>query len=186
MMFLWWKDGDLAQEAAEYCMTVHLFGATSSPSYASFALRKTAEDNRGHFNEEVIDTMKRNFYVDNCLKSVKDRAEAVTEVEDIRDLLSRGGFRLTKWLSNDRDVLGSIPEEDRAASVSSLDIDELPTGRTLGILSDVETDCFGFKVHLREKPATRRGILSIASSLYDPLGFIAPFVLPAKILLQKL
>ncbi|XP_071476616.1 uncharacterized protein [Diadema antillarum] len=186
MRFLWWKDGDLAQEPAEYCMTVHLFGATSSPSCASFALRKTAEDNRGHFNEEVINTVKRNFYVDDCLKSVKDRAEAVTQVEDIRDLLSRGGFRLTKWLSNDRDVLGSIPEEERAASVSSLDIDELPAERTLGILWDVETDCFGFKVHLREKPATRRGILSIASSLYDPLGFVAPFVLPAKILLQRL
>ncbi|XP_071483331.1 uncharacterized protein [Diadema antillarum] len=186
MRFLWWKDGDLAQEPAEYCMTVHLFGATSSPSCASFALRKTAEDNRGHFNEEVINTVKRNLYVDDCLKSVKDRAEAVTQVEDIRDLLSRGGFRLTKWLSNDRDVLGSIPEEERAASVSSLDIDELPAERTLGILWDVETDCFGFKVHLREKPATRRGILSIASSLYDPLGFVAPFVLPAKILLQKL
>ncbi|XP_072174663.1 uncharacterized protein [Diadema setosum] len=167
MRFLWWKDGDLAQEPAEYCMT-------------------TAEDNRGHFNEEVINTVKRNFYVDDCLKCVKDRAEAVTQVEDIRELLSRGGFRLTKWLSNDRDVLGSIPEEDRAASVSSLDIDELPAECTLGILWDVETDCFGSKVHLHEKPATRRGILSIASSLYNPLGFIAPFVLPAKILLQKL
>ena len=68
----------------------------------------------------------------------------------------------------------------------SLDLDELPAERTLGILWDVETDCFGFKLHLQDKPATRRGILSIASSLYDPLGFVAPFVLPAKILLQKL
>ena len=109
MRFLWWKDGDFTQEPAEYCMTVHLFGATSSPSCARFALRKTAEDNCGHFNEEVNNTVKRNFYVDDCLKSVKDRAQAVNLVEDIRHLLSQGGFRLTKWLSNDRDVLASIP-----------------------------------------------------------------------------
>lgn len=28
---------------------------------------------------------------------------------------------------------------------------------------------------------TRRGILLIASSVYDPLGFVAPFVLTAKV-----
>ena len=32
----------------------------------------------------------------------------------------------------------------------------------------------------------RRGLLSIVSSIYDPLGLVAPFVLPAKILLQEL
>ena len=117
---------------------------------------------------------------------MKDRAQVVNLVEDIRHRLSQGGFRLTKWLSNDRDVLASIPDGEKAASVLSLDLDKLPAERTLGILWDVETDCFGFKVHLQDKPATRRGILSIASSLYDQLGFAAPFVLPAKILLQKL
>ncbi|XP_071490097.1 uncharacterized protein [Diadema antillarum] len=50
----------------------------------------------------------------------------------------------------------------------------------------METDSFKFEVQVKEKPATRRGILSVASSLYDPLGFLAPFVLPAKVLLQNL
>ena len=44
--FLWWPTGDLNQEAVDHRMEVHLFGATSSPSCSSFALRKTAEDNR--------------------------------------------------------------------------------------------------------------------------------------------
>ena len=47
-------------------------------------------------------------------------------------------------------------------------------------------DTFGFKISLRDKPSTRRGILSIVSSIYDPLGFVAPFILPAKCLLQTL
>ena len=36
------------------------------------------------------------------------------------------------------------------------------------------------------KPPTRRGILSLISSVYDPLGLAATFVLPAKRLLQDL
>ncbi|XP_051784726.1 uncharacterized protein LOC127528327, partial [Erpetoichthys calabaricus] len=36
------------------------------------------------------------------------------------------------------------------------------------------------------KPATRRGILSVVSSVYDPLGFLAPALLPAKLILRDL
>jgi hypothetical protein len=39
---------------------------------------------------------------------------------------------------------------------------------------------------VKERPITRRGILSVVSSVYDPLGLASPFILPAKILLQDL
>ena len=65
--FLWWPDGDLCKEPQDYQMLVHLFGATSSPSCASYALRKTATDNQGEFDIQMIDTLNRNFYVHDCL-----------------------------------------------------------------------------------------------------------------------
>ena len=37
LRFLWWPNGNLDQELQEYRMTVHLFGAVSSPSCANFA-----------------------------------------------------------------------------------------------------------------------------------------------------
>ena len=42
----------------------------------------------------------RNFYVDDFLKSVKTVEDAKRMVRDMTDLMSKGGFRLTKWLSN--------------------------------------------------------------------------------------
>ena len=39
---------------------------------------------------------------------------------------------------------------------------------------------------VKERPCTRRGILSVVSSVYDHLGMAAPFILPAKLLLQDL
>ena len=53
LRFLWWPNRDLNQEVEEYQMAVHLFGATSSPSVANFALGKTADDNAERFRETV-------------------------------------------------------------------------------------------------------------------------------------
>ena len=35
-------------------------------------------------------------------------------------------------------------------------------------------------------PCTRRGLLSLIMSIFDPLGIISPFLLPLKLLLQRL
>jgi len=43
-----------------------------------------------------------------------------------------------------------------------------------------------FDAALKSKPNTRRGLLSVTSSIYDPLGFLAPIILPAKKLLQDI
>ena len=47
--FLWWDDDNMATEAWEYQMLIHLFGAVSSLACANFALRRTAEDNQNTF-----------------------------------------------------------------------------------------------------------------------------------------
>ena len=184
--FRWWPGNDLDSKPAEYQMLVHLFGASSSPSCSNFALRRTADDNRAEFSQEAVDNINRNFYVDDCLKSVRSAPEAIPLIGELRELLSKGGFRLTKWISNSRKVIESVPESERAISVKDRLLNRLPTERALGVRWDVETDTFGFKISLKDKPITRRGILSIVSSVYDPLGFVAPFSLPAKRLLQDL
>ena len=61
LRFLWWPNDDLSGEPVDFQMLVHLFGATSSPSCASFSLKKTASDNQGDFDGETIDTVNRNL-----------------------------------------------------------------------------------------------------------------------------
>lgn len=188
LRFLWWQGGDVSLPPVEHRMTVHLFGATSSPSCASYALRRTAKDNREHFSPEVVDTVLHNFYVDDLLKSVSTAEAAKQLITDITTLLHRGGFHLSKWATNSREVLASIPVEDRVKEIMdlNLDKDKLPTERALGLQWCIESDSFTFNVQPKQQPLTRRGILSMVCSIYDPLGFLTPFTLTAKLLLQQL
>ncbi|KAM3875257.1 uncharacterized protein ACN63O_000311 [Diretmus argenteus] len=188
LRFLWWPDGDVSQESQEYRMEVHLFGATSSPSCASYALRRCAEDNKDRFDSAVVDAVLHNFYVDDCLRSVASEQEAVKLHQDLKAICHTGGFRLTKWMTNNRNVLSSIPQEDRATEVKDLDLDQdsLIIERALGVQWCILTDQFKFRVNIQQKPLTRRGILSMMSSVYDPLGMLSPVILPARNVLQEL
>ena len=188
LRFLWWDDGNLAKEVQEYQMLVHLFGAISSPASANFALRRTATDNKHCFPEAVINTVERNFYMDDCLNSLSSEAAAITHVHDLQALLSRGGFKLTKWTSNNRKVIEAIQAHERCAELKKFDFykNELPSQRALGLQWCVESDTFTFNICLRTRPFTRRGILSVIGSVFDPLGFVVPFILNAKQILQDL
>lgn len=152
--FLWWPNGDVQQDLVEYRMKVHLFGASKSPSCANFTLRKTAKDNKAHFPAEVINTIKNNFYVDDCLKSMPLEPEAIQIVKDLTAQCQKGGFMLSKWISNSRAVLASIPQENRTKETKELDLDEdnVPMERALGLDWCAETDVFKFRIAARQQP----------------------------------
>ncbi|XP_068734748.1 uncharacterized protein [Montipora capricornis] len=64
--------------------------------------------------------------------------------------------------------------------------DLLPMERALGVQWCVESDHLQFRVELKDRPLTRRGILVSVSSIYDPLGLVAPFLLTGKRIVQEL
>lgn len=96
-------------------------------------------------------------------------------MSELISLLKQGGFRLTKWLSNSRAVLDTIPYPERAPSIMNLTHeDDLPCERAPGITWDTNDDKIKFKVTITDKPVTRRGVLSIVSAIFDPLGHATP------------
>lgn len=128
-------------------MKTHIFGARSSPACANFALKQTANDNEDTYDKATTETLRHNFYVDDCLRSTSTEIEAMDLVHNLRSICQCGGFHLTKWLSNSRRVINSIPETERAEQVKLLDFnDSLPVERALGVMWSVEDDSFGFRL----------------------------------------
>ena len=187
LRFLWWKHGDSKLELEEYRMTVHLFGATSSPGCANYGLKKLAEEATETFGEDVANFIRHNFYVDDGLVSLPDASLATSLLKRTTLACASRGLRLHKFVSNSPEVR---KEFGRPADESSEKVhlsENGDTERALGIIWNTQDDYFSFIVreNLSIRP-TRREILSAVCSIYDPLGFLSPAVLEGKLILQEM
>ena len=118
---------------------------------------------------------------------MENEDKAIRLMKDVRSMCQEGGFNLTKFASNSNRVLQSFSETDRKMDIKNCDLlGSLPEERALGVLWNLENDTLRFKVNLKEKPLTRRWVLSDLSAIYDLLGFGAPFLLKGKQIIQKL
>ena len=187
LRFFWWENEDFDQDPVEFEMCVHLFGGVSSGGCANFALKKTADDFEAEYGPEAANTVRKDFYVDDWLKSFESTVKALNLIKNVQGMCTAGGFNLTKFISNDREVLDAIPSEKRAPSIVDLDLSSsLPIERPLGVQWCVENDILSFRITLNENPLTRRGILSTISSIFDPLGLASPFLLKGRKILQQI
>ena len=152
----------------------------SSPAVANFGLHRTAESGCAEFGDEAANFIRRNFYVDDGLFSVPFVQEAVILIKNSQAICGSAKLRLHKFASNCKEVLETLPPEDHVKDLKDLDLrhDALPVQRSLGTLS--------FRIELKDKPLSRRGILSTISSVYNPLGIVSPVILVKKQILQDL
>jgi len=79
----------------DFEMPVHLFGAKSSPTCASFALRRVADGTAIDPSQEAVYAVKTSFYVHDCVKSVDSEDIAIKLTDEVKLLLTSGGFTLT-------------------------------------------------------------------------------------------
>ena len=93
---------------------------------------------------------------------------------------------MTKFAGNTEAIINSIPQEHRADNGRNLELgqEQLRIERALGVIWCIESHAFNFRIELKDNPCTHRGILPTISSIYVPLGFIAPVVLVGKKILQ--
>ncbi|MES9882784.1 MAG: hypothetical protein ABW185_18100 [Sedimenticola sp.] len=189
LRFLWYKDNNMDNDLVEYRMCVHVFGNAPSPAIATYGLRKTAEASVETFGQDVKAFVEHDFYVDDGLASRPTAPQLVDLLKRTKNALqSEGNLRLHKIASNDDDVMKAFPTSDLAKDLQQLYLDdaELPLQRSLGLIWDINSDSFTFRVSREQKPYSRRGLLSTVNSLFDPLGFVAPVTIHGKLILRDL
>ena len=123
------------------------------------------------YGPEAVDTLNNNFFVDDMLKSVAIVPEAITLVKNVRGMRRDAGDRLTKFLSNSKELIMLIPQTDRRKEAPhKTELETIPNNESaLGLLWNTEDDKLEFPVHKKGKPLSRQEILSSLSSIYDPL-----------------
>ena len=182
MRFLWRVSPE--EEPSVYQFERTVFGEVSAPSRANYAMRRNADEN-GDLPLGVKAVYKH-FYMDDGLPSTNSREEAIEMRKQMTQLLRRGGIHLHKWLTNDPEVLATIPEQDRSPRFLELSENKSPTDKELGVVWDAEEDVLKFTGLQGDAGTTKRKILSQVFSVGDPRGFLLPFSIRSKIVLQNL
>ena len=182
-----WRDFDSRKDPDHYEFKRLLFGNRASPFCAQHVVHTHAKVHAADY-PHAAETVDNSMYVDDVLDSFETVDEAIQLRHELSELLAMCNFKLRKWSSNDSTVLNDIPTEDRLQSLEIHDTEESPKIKTLGVLWESTSDVFTFRVQPPnvDMKLTKRNVLSTIATIFDPLQFLAPFTLRAKILMQEI
>ena len=168
-------------------MRVHIFEVSSSPGCANYGFRYLANKFEKEYPRAAV-FIRRNFYVDDGLISVGSVEEAKQLIKGAKEICAKGHLHLHKFVSNNKEVLDAVLEGEHDSTTKEVELNYniLPMQSVLGVRWNTDTDTFSFNIALEAGAATRRGILSTVASVYDPLGFISPYILTGKRVLQEM
>ncbi|XP_044312490.1 uncharacterized protein LOC123037080 [Drosophila rhopaloa] len=175
---LWRSSND--QEIRTYQLNTVTYGTASAPYLAIRSLSHLANQ---HASSHQIgaEAIKSCFYVDDFLGGA-NKLDQLNQIQtEVIAILTAGKMELAKWHSNHQDFVNDT-------TVKELNLDDYATTSTLRLKWDQREDIFKFSFNCSTAPEsiTKQTILSVASSLFDPLGLVSPVIMVAKILLQEI
>lgn len=176
-----WNDS--TGQTITYRLKTVTYGTRAAPFLAVRVLLQLVED-EGYRFPLAVDPLIRGRYVDDICGGAETHEELVKVAQQVKGLCMAGGFPLAKWHSNCLPLLNSISPSDTSLEQK---LYEDSTTKILGLSWQPSSDSFTFSsTPLSKSPITKRIILSEVAQLFDPLGFLSPFIIRAKILLQNL
>ncbi|XP_059051278.1 uncharacterized protein LOC131846078 [Achroia grisella] len=159
------------------------FGLKSSPFLALRTIKQLATD-EGESFPKAKEAVHTGLYMDDLVYYLDSEDEAIVTAAEIISLMKAGQFDLVKWTSNSQVVLNSIPSTHRLSSVVEFDVSD--THKILGLCWSPSSDLFSLKICTPAEKCTKRTILSCVARLWDVMGFVAPVILFAKLLVKEL
>lgn len=178
---LWFENENLRK----YKLQTVTYGLSCAPFLALRTLDQLINDDGIKF-PLAVETMKRGRYVDDIFGGADTIDDCQNLVKQVDGLTKSGCFPLQKWISTEPSILSHISSTNYQEN-QSLVITDSCVHRTLGLTWNQLTDEFQFISSIETvENVTKRNVLSKVAQLFDPLGFIAPVIIQAKIFIQQL
>ncbi|XP_076549167.1 uncharacterized protein LOC143306370 [Osmia lignaria lignaria] len=170
----------------EYRLTTVTYGTACAPYLAIRTLAQLAVDEKSRFPLGAR-CLESNVYVDDMFIGADELPLAIRKRTELIQILGTAGIELDKWAANHPDIL---PAHKRPITDDLVrDIVQDESIKTLGVHWKPTQDEFSFSV-LKANGLlgvlTKRAVLSNIARLFDPLGWLSPITITAKILMQDL
>ncbi|XP_047123003.1 uncharacterized protein LOC124806287 [Hydra vulgaris] len=137
-----------------------------------------------HCNPEFVNNFLINLYVDDSIAGTDTSNEVFEFCLKTKSRLKTAGLNLRKWRSNNSRLISNI---------SSFNPQDHPSteSKILGITWDTGHDKLSINLTKQyeagtNKRVTKRNVLKIIASIYDPIGIISTLILPLKLIFQKI
>lgn len=188
------RHGDSQREPDVYVMKVMIFGATCAP----FIAQHIKNQNASEFKEshpEAVKSIIENHYVDDMMDGEHSEEAAIKLLQDVQMIHAQGGFEIRNFLSNSPSVLKAMEAEEENNSKSILLNSETNIERVLGMWWNTKTDTFTFSLKYTpinedilngRKLPTKRELLRILMTIFDPLGLLSNYLIQLKIIIQDI
>ncbi|CAK1578182.1 unnamed protein product [Parnassius mnemosyne] len=161
------------------------YGLSCSPFLAIRTLLQLANDEEERF-PLAGKVVREGVYMDDILYSCSSLSQISRLQDELLEMFNSGGFILKRWASNSAKVLQRVPLENRERPVTFMKDGNKYSVKVLGLKWFPLTDCFYFTVDKTDKVTTKRSVLKLLASIYDPVGFISPCIFIAKEIMQDL
>ncbi|XP_046808364.1 uncharacterized protein LOC124420197 [Lucilia cuprina] len=174
-----------SEEIQEYELQTVTFGVNCAPYLAIRTLVQLAEDSEAEY-PLAAKILRKCMYVDDVLTGTHEIPTALIARDQLIAALASAGFVLRKWTSNEKSILSGIPVE-HLVDAKLLTFIESSSSKTLGLQWNAHSDSFYFNVDRisMRSSHTKREVLSIIARLFDPVGWLGPVIIVAKMIMQK-
>ncbi|KAL0884187.1 hypothetical protein ABMA27_016192 [Loxostege sticticalis] len=191
-----WRD-DPEEEIRDFKLLTVTFGTASAPYLAVKTLNQVAMDHKDKY-PMAAKRVAKEFYMDDFMGGCQTVEEGIELIKEMNELLKEGGFTLQKWSSNREELLRVLDQRETDEKEQKEGKDEKGNKnlelklndviKILGLTWNRIDDEFQYSVNLPplSAPVTKRINISDVSRLFDPLGWIAPCNIKAKVFIQRL
>ena len=178
LRFLWLEDGRIKQ----FRHKVLAFGIRSAPFLAIETVQSHIRKFAAEY-PEVTESLLESTYVDDYCDSQETSIAAKATVSVASEIMAKAGMELRKWQSNNREVMEHCKTLSCSTDITSNE------RKVLGIHWNTSQDYLFYQppqYSCSGKYISKRIIIGTIAQLHDPIGFISPVIVQAKLIVQKL
>ena len=142
-------------------------------------------------NQEIVEKFLRDIYMDDLISGAQRFDEVFELYSKSKELMRRGGFRLLKWAINSQELRAKIKESEINVFKEPESVDVDGEQKMVGVSWHVSEDWIESSMDPVSERAvdckkfTKRFVMKVVASLFDPLGIHSPVMIILKLLLQE-
>ena len=167
-----------------------IFGATCSQFLLNGTIRTHAKKYE-KIDPEFARRVLKHFYVDDLTTGVSNVEEGVDLYNNIKSRFNEAQFNVRKWRTNNEELRAIINKKEKINNNINNNNTSRKNEKVLGIAWNEDNDTLILGVNelfesvINIEP-TKRNILRVIASVYDPMGYIQPIIIKLKILFQEI